>query len=287
MAGASRSRTPPTAPAGPRAWACCWSSGCPTRGATGTRSSPWYEGSAINSDGASNGLTAPNGPSQQRVISAALATAGLAPSDVDAVEAHGTGTALGDPIEATALLATYGQDRDRPLWLGAVKSNIGHTQAASGRRRHDQDGHGDAARNVAPDTARRRAQPARRLDLGRCGTADRDQPWPRRETPRRAGVSSFGISGTNAHTDHRRGTVARPGRRESSTDAPLVAVGARGAEPGAALRAGSASSACLGLRRAAGGHRAWSLATTRAALAHRAVLCDGRPRLASAPVAAP
>ncbi|HEV7649501.1 MAG TPA: SDR family NAD(P)-dependent oxidoreductase, partial [Actinophytocola sp.] len=66
-------------------------------------------GSAVNSDGASNGLTAPNGPSQQRVIRAALASAGLSTSDVDVVEAHGTGTTLGDPIEAQALLATYGQ----------------------------------------------------------------------------------------------------------------------------------------------------------------------------------
>ncbi|RSN38523.1 hypothetical protein DMH08_40055, partial [Actinomadura sp. WAC 06369] len=93
-------------------------------------------GTAANQDGASNGLAAPNGPSQRRVIRAALANARLTPADVDAVEAHGTGTTLGDPIEAQALLATYGQaegrTEDRPLWLGSVKSNIGHTQCAAG-----------------------------------------------------------------------------------------------------------------------------------------------------------
>ncbi|MER7842277.1 beta-ketoacyl synthase N-terminal-like domain-containing protein, partial [Streptomyces sp. NPDC096040] len=87
-------------------------------------------GSAVNQDGASNGLTAPNGQAQRRVIVEALTNAALSPGDIDAVEAHGTGTTLGDPVEAQALLATYGADRDRPLWLGSVKSNIGHTQAA-------------------------------------------------------------------------------------------------------------------------------------------------------------
>ncbi|WP_442906958.1 type I polyketide synthase [Kitasatospora sp. NBC_01246] len=262
-------------------------------------------GSAINQDGASNGLTAPNGPSQQRVIRAALASAKLSTADVDVVEAHGTGTPLGDPIEAQALLATYGQNRpeERPLWLGSVKSNIGHTQQAAGMAgiikmvlalQHERL---PATLHVAEPT------PEVDWSAGEVELLAEPVPWPVGERVRRAGVSAFGMSGTNVHIILEEAptgdaetaeTPAGDADEADALDEPAAEVAAAPVAPALLELDGSTAwvvsgRSAQGLTAQAGRLRewvsarssvdpvgvAWSLAATRSVFEHRAVVVGG------------
>ncbi|ATY14196.1 beta-ketoacyl synthase [Amycolatopsis sp. AA4] len=240
-------------------------------------------GSAVNSDGASNGLTAPNGPSQQRVIRQALANARLSASDVDAVEGHGTGTTLGDPIEAQALLATYGQDRTEPLWLGSIKSNIGHAQAAAGvsgvikmvqAMRH----------GLLPRTLHV-TEPSTEVDwsAGAVELLRTERPWAAGERPRRAGISSFGVSGTNAHVILEEAPAVEAAAPVTPSWPEDVAVPLPLAGHGsAALRAQAAQLIALP---AAPLDLGFSLATSRSPLSHRAVVLAEDPEQAIAALA--
>jgi acyl transferase domain-containing protein/NADPH:quinone reductase-like Zn-dependent oxidoreductase/acyl-coenzyme A synthetase/AMP-(fatty) acid ligase/NAD(P)-dependent dehydrogenase (short-subunit alcohol dehydrogenase family)/acyl carrier protein len=247
-------------------------------------------GSAINQDGASNGLTAPSGPSQERVIRQALANARLAPEDVDAIEAHGTGTALGDPIEAGALLAAYGKDRPSPLMLGSVKSNIGHSLAAAGVagtiKMVEAMRHGVLPASLHVDEP----SPHVEWSAGGLELLTEAQPWRVDGGPRRAGISSFGISGTNAHViieevpaseGDPSGAALEPRRQPLPGVFPLViSAKSEGALRDSARRLAARLAAEPELDPADVAH---TLLATRASLEHRAaVVGQGRDDLLAA-----
>jgi myxalamid-type polyketide synthase MxaB len=240
------------------------------------------QGSAINHDGHTSGLTVPSGPAQQDVVRKALSAARLAPADIDYVETHGTGTALGDPIEVGALGAVFGAGaRAAPLVLGAVKSNIGHLEAAAGLAgllkvvlalRHE----------VIPANLHFRT-PNPHIDWPRLPfvVPVRELEWKHAGRTRVAGVSSFGFSGTNAHV-----IVA-----EAPTRAADEAPGASRPRHVLTLSARSESALAMLASRYATllsespsvdlGDVAFSANTGRAQFQHRLAICANSPREAA------
>ncbi len=157
-------------------------------------------GSAVNHDGASNGIMAPSGPAQERLLRSAFADAGIGPEDVDYIETHGVGTPLADTVEARAIGAVLdGHARERPCLLGAVKSNIGHLEAASGMASVIKAALALHGEEIPPNLHLRDVHPD--IDVARWSLTFPTVPtrWPRGDRTRYAGASSFGFGGTNAH----------------------------------------------------------------------------------------
>ncbi len=235
-------------------------------------------GSAVNQDGASNGLAAPSGVAQQRVIREAWARAGVGAGDVGVVEAHGTGTRLGDPVEASAVLATYGRGRGGagPVLLGSVKSNVGHAQAAAGVAGLIKVVMGLSRGVVGPSVVVGSRSELVDWSAGEVELAEGLRAWPvGPDGVRRAGVSAFGISGTNAHVVVEQAPASEPVPAPAPGGlggdlVPLV-LSARTpralARQAARLRDALAGTDALTLPEVA-----WTLATGRAHLQRRAVL---------------
>ncbi|MCB0207972.1 MAG: SDR family NAD(P)-dependent oxidoreductase [Anaerolineae bacterium] len=182
-------------------------------------------GSAVNHDGPSSGLTVPNQQAQKALIEQALIQAQVEPQRVSYIEAHGTGTSLGDPIEMRALGAVFGQDREQPLLVGSVKTNIGHLEAAAGiaglikvvlSLQHNQ---------IPPHLHFQNPSPYIDWDRLMVQIPTAGSPWPAEK--RIAGISSFGMSGTNAHVVLAAAPTVEPRSAEEERTWQIMTLSAR------------------------------------------------------------
>jgi acyl transferase domain-containing protein/acyl carrier protein len=159
------------------------------------------KGSAVNQDGPGAGLTVPNGPSQEIVIKKALSFAQIKPDQVSYIEAHGTGTALGDPIEMRALSKVYCNNRskDNTLWVGSVKTNLGHMEPAAGMASIIKIVLSMQHNEIPKNLHFRNPNPLIPFDEYPIKVPQKNVPWFSKENPRIAASSAFGFSGTNVH----------------------------------------------------------------------------------------
>lgn len=158
------------------------------------------KGSAVNQDGESSGLTVPNGLAQKQVIEECITNSAVSPDSIGFIETHGTGTPLGDPIEIKAITDIFGKRaKDNPLILGAVKSNIGHLEAASGVAGVIKIILSLNKQLIPGNIHFFKINPRIKLENTNILIADKEVPWQHKNKPRYAGISSFGFSGTNSH----------------------------------------------------------------------------------------
>ncbi|MEJ3750560.1 SDR family NAD(P)-dependent oxidoreductase [Actinomycetes bacterium KLBMP 9797] len=263
----------------------------PAARADGDRVYCVIRGGAVNNDGATEGLTVPSRTAQEAMLRRAYRRAGVTPDDVQYVELHGTGTPVGDPVEAAALGAVFGdgagdegvaggRPADEPVHVGSVKTNIGHLEGAAGIAGLLKTVLSIAHRQLPASL--HYATPHPRIPLADWRLRVRGElgPWPHPDRPLVAGVSSFGMGGTNCHILLAEPPVAPPPPARP-TGEPLVGTPlvpwVLAARDEAALRA---QARALGDRLAGTPDTStvdvgWSLAATRTAFERRAVVVGG------------
>jgi len=182
-------------------------------------------GTAVNHDGKTTVLTAPNGLAQEAVLYAALTNAMLEPADISYIETHGTGTALGDPIEIEAIRSVYGQSSQGSsnCILGAVKTNLGHLEAAAGMAGIIKTVLCLEQCEIPRNLHFHQLNPEISLVGTRLKIPAENMPWPRSENPRVAGISSFGLGGTNGHVILEEAPVLRQQNAGEGRTIPLPA----------------------------------------------------------------
>ncbi|KAE8834902.1 hypothetical protein PTNB85_06235 [Pyrenophora teres f. teres] len=154
---------------------------------------------ATNEDGRTPGISLPNSEAQAELIRGAYRMAGVDPAETSYVEAHGTGTQAGDPLEARAILNTVGsvENRKSDLYVGSVKTNIGHLEGAAGVAGIIKAALAVERGLIPPNLWFEKLNPD--IDLPEnVKVATKLTPWPH-SGPRRASINSFGFGGANAH----------------------------------------------------------------------------------------